>query len=170
MTIINTPGYRMKKFHFRCYKSRKENYWHLPRAQLLACVLGATIYTNKHKEIGWFPITIAPSFGEWLVKDTPKELTVFHWHGDKFEIPYGGENHASSEACKHQMFTYGDNIIGLQFHLEATPNSVQLMVENEDSELITAKYIQDREMILEANPYYNHCNQLMRKILAKICA
>src|SRR5688500_5880988 len=71
---------------------------------------GATVCTNKHKEIGWFPVDINSSLSDWLQFDVPSKMAVFHWHGDKFEIPYGAVNHALSKACEHQMFTYEQNI------------------------------------------------------------
>lgn len=138
-------------------------------AQLLACVLGATIYTNKYKKIGWFPIQIAPSFSDWLGTGVPEELIVFHWHGDKFDNPYCGVIHASSEACNHQLFTYGDNIIGLQFHLEATSETVRNLLENCLADLVDGVYIQKAEKILDDRSF-EEANLLMRIILEKICS
>lgn len=99
--------------------------------------------------------------------EVPIELTVFHWHGDKFDIPYGGENHASSEACNHQLFTFGDNIMGLQFHLEATPESVVEMIANENSELREAPYIQQKREILNHKEHFIPANSLLKNILQK---
>lgn len=137
-------------------------------AQLIACVLGATVCANKHKEIGWFPIDINSSFSGWLQVDVPSKLTVFHWHGDKFEIPYGAINHAVSNACDHQLFTHEQNIIGLQFHLEATINSVQQIVENASHELVNGEYIQDQSDILSTSRYYEGSNTLMSIIQNKL--
>lgn len=134
-------------------------------AQLIACVLETNIYTNRQKEIGWFPIRFSPSFSQWLNADMPDEAMVFHWHGDKFDIPYGGENHAFSEACNHQLFTYGQNIIGLQFHLEVTGNTIEQMVEGGQRELTEAAYIQSPATIRSGNEYIAGCNDLMSKIL-----
>lgn len=158
-----------KNFIFDAIKAEKKIIGICLGAQLLACVLGATIYTNKYKEIGWFPIKIASSFTTWLGADLLEELTVFHWHGDTFDIPYGGENHASSAACNHQLFIYGDNILGLQFHLEATPESILAMLENENGELKESPFIQTKEEILHAAAYFSEANILMKRILKKFC-
>ncbi len=158
-----------KKFIFDAIRAEKKIMGICLGAQLLACVLGATIYTNKHKEIGWFPIKITSSFAAWLGADVPGEVTVFHWHGDKFDVPHGGDNHASSEACNHQLFTYGDNIIGLQFHLEATPDSIEAMADNENGELINSPFIQRKKEILDTAAYFKEANILMKGILEKLC-
>lgn len=137
-------------------------------AQLLAAVLGATIFTNKYKEIGWFPVAFDKSFGEWLGAEVPDTMEVFHWHGDKFDNPYGGLIHAASEACNHQVFTFGDHMIGLQFHLEATPETVCEMIRNGTEELVEGLYIQPGEVITEYKPFAQP-NQLMRLIMEKMC-
>lgn len=137
-------------------------------AQLLASVLGATIYTNKYKEIGWFPVTFDAAFGEWLGDAVPGEMDVFHWHGDKFDNPYGGVIQASSAACNHQVFTFNEHMIGLQFHLEATPESICEMVKNGTDELVEGPYIQKGEVITESRSF-GQPNHLMGLILEKMC-
>lgn len=158
-----------KNFIFSAIKEEKKIIGICLGAQLLACVLGATVYTNKHKEIGWFPIHIESSFREWLGTDVPGEMLVFHWHGDKFDNPYGGLIQASSEACNHQVFTFGDNMIGLQFHLEANNESIQGMLQHGGHELTTAPYIQDAATISQ-HQSFTAPNQLMGQILQKMCS
>jgi GMP synthase-like glutamine amidotransferase len=43
------------------------------------------------------------------------------WHSETFDVPKDAELLASSSACRHQAFRWGDRVYGLQFHLEATP-------------------------------------------------
>lgn len=91
-------------------------------AQLIAKALGARVYRNPVKEIGWFNIEFTPeAAGDHLFSAAaPREL-VFHWHGETFELPAGAVHLASSDACRHQAFRIGQNTYGLQFHLEVTP-------------------------------------------------
>lgn len=49
-------------------------------AQLIASALGAGVYPNKVKEIGWFPIHGIESNGQ-SVFAFPESISVFHWHG-----------------------------------------------------------------------------------------
>ena len=91
-------------------------------AQLLARAAGARVYPNGRKEIGWYEVFRTPS-GEAdpLLGELEARQTVFHWHGETFDLPRGAEWLAYSDACRHQAFRLGTNAYGLQFHLEVTP-------------------------------------------------
>jgi GMP synthase-like glutamine amidotransferase len=112
-------------------------------AQLIADVLGAKVYPGPHKEIGWFPIHRTEGAPEWL----PETLTAFHWHGDTFDLPEGATRLASSAACQTQGFIYRDRVVGLQFHLESTHQSVEALIQNCGHELVEAPYIQSAEQM-----------------------
>ena len=57
-------------------------------AQLVANVLGANVFKNAHREIGWFPIECSKEINETILGNVlPQKMDVFHWHGDMFEIP-----------------------------------------------------------------------------------
>lgn len=132
-------------------------------AQLIASALGARVYRNPVTEIGWYPIrglAGSRSFG------FPSECTVFHWHGETFELPAGATPLARSEACEQQAFAVNRNVIGLQFHLEMTPASALAMVENCRQELVPGRYVQS-EAELRAVPAsrYEPANELMNQIL-----
>jgi len=95
-------------------------------AQLIAKALGAKVYRNAVKEIGWFEIhlTEAAACDPLLAGLGPAE-TVFHWHGETFDLPPGAEWLAYSEACRNQAFRAGAGVYGLQFHLEVTPAMIE---------------------------------------------
>ncbi|MEL6749171.1 MAG: hypothetical protein AAFO09_02645 [Pseudomonadota bacterium] len=57
---------------------------------------------------------------------------------------------AKSAGCENQAFQIGNNIIGLQFHLETTSDSAQAIVVNCRNELVEDKYIQTEQDILAA--------------------
>ena len=112
-------------------------------AQLIADVLDARVYPGPQKEIGWFPIRRAEGAPDII----PEKLTVFHWHGDTFEIPAGATRIASSAACINQGFVYNDRVVALQFHLETTPESMEALIENCANELTDAPFIQTAEQM-----------------------
>lgn len=118
-------------------------------AQLIADVLGAKVYPGPHKEIGWFPLRRAPGAPEWI----PEKLTAFHWHGDTFDVPENATLLASSAACQNQGFVYRDRVVGLQFHLESTHQSIAALIQNCGQELVDAPFIQSDEQMESG-----HCN------------
>lgn len=91
-------------------------------SQLIAKALGGNVVKNPVKEIGWFPIEFTAAAGQDpLFSGLDQPETVFHWHGETFDLPPDAELLASSASCRHQAFRMRDNIYGLQFHLEVTP-------------------------------------------------
>jgi len=91
-------------------------------SQLIARSLGGDVHRNRAKEIGWFDIHFTGAAADdALFADIRGPETVFHWHGDTWELPPGASRLAWSEACDNQAFRAGHNIYGLQFHLEVTP-------------------------------------------------
>jgi GMP synthase-like glutamine amidotransferase len=95
-------------------------------SQLIARSLGADVHRNRQKEIGWFDIHFTAAAAEdTLFGGIPGPESVFHWHGDTWELPPGAERLAWSQACDNQAFRAGRNIYGMQFHLEVTPTMIQ---------------------------------------------
>jgi len=94
-------------------------------AQLIAKALGARVYANPVKEIGWFDVHLTEAGRQDpVLAGLDGRETVFHWHGETFDLPHGADWLAYSEACRHQAFRAGSNVYGLQFHLEVTPEMI----------------------------------------------
>jgi GMP synthase-like glutamine amidotransferase len=135
-------------------------------SQLIAEVLGAKVYPNNQKEIGWMPIhkteggKSAP-----ILSSVEDEFTVFHWHGDTFDLPEGSTPLFSSQACVNQAFLYKDKVLGLQFHFEVTPEAVREMVTNGMDELVENNTIQSATTILEEQSYLKKNNERLISIL-----
>ena len=135
-------------------------------AQLIASALGARVYKNREPEIGWFPVQGVPA-DDPSVFAFPASAEVFHWHGETFDLPEGATHIARSEACENQAFQFGDSVIGLQFHLETTPDSTRAMVANCGDELVDSPHVQTAEEILAAGPEtYAAINRLMGEVLS----
>ena len=91
-------------------------------AQLLARALGARVYPNPVREIGWFPIQFTTEAqADPLLHSFDRPETVFQWHSETFDLPRDSVRLASTDGCPHQAFRAGSNAWGLQFHLETTP-------------------------------------------------
>jgi GMP synthase-like glutamine amidotransferase len=88
-------------------------------SQILAAALGASVYPQTHKEIGWDDIQLSEAAtDDPLLGGMPTKLKVFHWHGDTFDLPGGAVHLASSPLCENQAFRFSDNAWGFQCHLE----------------------------------------------------
>jgi hypothetical protein len=99
----------------------------------------------------------------------PDELPVFHWHGETFDLPSGAVRLASSEGCLNQAFQIGDRVVGLQFHLEATPETVAAMVEHCRHELTPDRYVQsEQELLATPRASYARANRLMDDVLMSV--
>ena len=133
-------------------------------AQLIANSLGARVYSGLQKEIGWFPV-----MGEKASPGAftfPKSIEAFHWHGETFDLPRGARLLARSEAFAHQAFQIGDRVLGLQFHLETTPENVDALIANCRHELATQRYVQNEAQLRAASRHaYGKINALMVEVL-----
>ena len=86
-------------------------------AQLIASVLGAKVQPMGKKEIGFSSLQLTDE-GQKSPLELIGTTPVLHWHGDQFEIPEGAKRLAETGICPNQAFSY-ENILALQFHLEA---------------------------------------------------
>jgi len=119
-------------------------------AQLIANALGARVYPNPAgREVGWHPVRGTADAGSTAF-EIPSPLEVFHWHGETFDLPAGAVRFAESDACRNQAFQVGRAVIGLQFHPEATRESVAALVASCPEDLRPAPFVQSPDRILSA--------------------
>ncbi len=94
-------------------------------AQLIAKALGARVYRNPEKEIGWAGVYFtAAAERDHVFGGIASPANLFHWHGETFDLPGGAEWLAYSDKCRHQAFRFGRNVYGVQFHPEITPEMI----------------------------------------------
>lgn len=137
-------------------------------AQLIADVLGAKVSRGQQKEIGWFNVVLSDTAKHsTLFKNFPHEFTAFHWHGDTFETPEQASHIASSIACFNQAFEYKNRVAGLQFHLEATSESINKLLVNCADELTEGSFIQSSAVIKSSNCTAS-ANKLMEILLTNM--
>ncbi|MDX2195437.1 MAG: type 1 glutamine amidotransferase [Cytophagales bacterium] len=116
-------------------------------AQLIANVLGARVYGNHTKEIGWYPVNLTPEGTHNAVFNAfPNAFHTFHWHGDTFDLPRGAVHIAYSQDCVHQAFMYGTNVLGIQYHPEIRQEDIQMMVAHDSGELAQLSESQKNDM------------------------
>lgn len=138
-------------------------------SQLISNVLGAGVYKNKEKEIGWFDIEITPSAQPGnLFSDMGNRLKVFHWHGDTFDLPENAILLASSAGTKNQAYVYNRKVLALQFHLEPTLKLLQDMIEKGRKELTAGKYVQTEKEILAGKQLIESNRKVLFKLLDRL--
>jgi GMP synthase (glutamine-hydrolysing) len=135
-------------------------------AQLIAKTLRARVYRNAEREIGWFDIHLANGAAcDPLFAGLRQSETVFHWHGETFDLPAGAELLARSDRTERQAFRYGSKCYGLQFHLEVTPGMiVDWCVQDENCGDV-------RELSASPDPQYNRkrLSEVARLVFGQWC-
>jgi GMP synthase (glutamine-hydrolysing) len=142
-------------------------------SQLLAKAMGAKVYPNHLKEIGWYPLETLPATAEDpLFAGCEGKETVFQWHGDTFDLPPGAVLLAQSTLCKHQAFRVGPRAWGLQFHIEMTLDMVDSWLSEPDNcdELARLEYIDPADIRAAAPHEFPKMQQLGRRVLSRFAA
>ncbi len=116
-------------------------------SQLIAKTFGARVYGGQRKEIGFYHDLKIDSTS-LLFSGFENPFTVFHWHGDTFDLPDGSVRLASSEHYPNQAFQY-KSAVGLQFHLEVDEGMVNLWLDNAEEQLQEMPYMDPRKIRLE---------------------
>jgi GMP synthase (glutamine-hydrolysing) len=126
-------------------------------AQLIAKTLGASVYPNPEKEIGWYDVSPTDEAArDPLLGMFRKSEKIFHWHGETFDIPKSTLHLAFSALCANQAFRYGTNVYGLQFHLEVDEPIIDrwLRVAENKKEIGVLGGMIDPERIYQETPVH----------------
>jgi len=135
-------------------------------AQIIAEVLGAKVYKNPLKEIGWFEIRPTDECLETPYKEAfGRPLKAFHWHSDTYDIPEGAVNLCESSATKNQAFLYKDNALGLQFHIEMSTQGIDAILQNCSNEIDGSEFTQNPKMIKQLIKNSIACNMRLFALL-----
>ncbi len=139
-------------------------------AQQIAAAAGCAVYPGPEREIGWFPVRgLMPNGPAFRF---PEQFTALHWHGETFDLPDDALWLASSDGCPHQAFQLGRHVLALQFHLEATPESVRELVAHAAEDLQKpGRFVQAADDILSPpEEYFREANRLMDQVLEYVTA
>jgi GMP synthase (glutamine-hydrolysing) len=135
-------------------------------AQLMAMALGARVYRNAEREIGWYDIRLANgAASDPVFAGLQQSETVFHWHSDTFDLPAGAELLARSDRTGRQAFRYARASYGMQFHLEVTPQMiVDWCVQDQNC-------VDMRELSAPPDPRFNRMrlNEIARLVFGQWC-
>lgn len=115
-------------------------------AQLIASAMGARVYSSGTREAGWRDIEIS---AHPFTLDLAPKMTVFHWHGDTFDLPERTIRIASNDAFENQAFATPDGrIIATQFHFETTHESMNGLLNADSAYLdFDSPYVSDADTI-----------------------
>jgi len=122
-------------------------------AQLIAQVLGARVYPGEKREVGWGPITLTEDGqDDPLFVGGDSKITVFHLHGDTYELPPDAANLATSPMYEQQAFRWGEIVYGFQFHLEFTESIITRLAQEPDSQRYMTEAGADVKKIIAETP------------------
>ena len=137
-------------------------------SQLIARALDARVYSGSQKEIGWFPIRLSSAGKKDPVfKDLSEQLTVFHWHGDTFDLPKDAVCLASSDLYQNQAFKFGEHVYAFQFHVEITGPMIVKWIQEGEEELKQAKKLPE-SIASDNQKYMPSLQQIADKIYANL--
>ncbi|AEJ61740.1 glutamine amidotransferase class-I [Spirochaeta thermophila DSM 6578] len=160
-----------KVFIRRCVEAGKRLIGVCLGAQLLAEALGGEVRKAKGKEIGWFPVYVTPeASGHPWVEGIPPSLMAFHWHGEEVTLPPGALHLFYNHHTEVQGFLYEDRILGLQFHLEGTPETGEALLAACASECAgEGPSVQDPQTIREGfSRYLTQTRRVLFHLLARL--
>jgi GMP synthase (glutamine-hydrolysing) len=122
-------------------------------AQLIAQVLGARVYPGERREVGWAPVTLTDDGrDDPLFAGCDPNLTVFHLHGDTYELPPDAHNLARSAVYEQQAFRLSDLVYGFQFHLEFTETIIGRLASEADSRRYLTEAGADPQKLVAETP------------------
>jgi GMP synthase (glutamine-hydrolysing) len=140
-------------------------------AQQLGAALGADVYAHDRREVGWFPVETTGAAHHSPLAWLAPEFPAFHWHGDTFDLPEGATLLARTPACRNQAFLGVDGLaLGLQFHLEATRDSVAELVEAVDGHTGSGENVQSAEELLAGDAPFEEARAGLDAVLESFLA
>jgi len=109
---------------------------HCLGGQLISKALGGQVVANRVKEIGWGDLSVVdPEAARPWVGEAVGPLPGFHWHGETFSLPPGSARILSSAWCDNQAYVLDDRHIGMQCHVEMTPELIATWCSNGAGEI-----------------------------------
>jgi GMP synthase (glutamine-hydrolysing) len=101
--------------------------------QLLASALGAEVKRHSLTEIGFCKVQLTEEGKrDALFQGLDGFHEVFHWHEDVFDLPRGAVRLATNGEAPNQAFRVGRRAYGTQYHIELTPDMLDIWLRHPD--------------------------------------
>jgi GMP synthase-like glutamine amidotransferase len=113
---------------------------HCLGGQMMSRAFGGEVRRNPVKEIGWNPVKVedTPTARRWFGDDL-HEFITFQWHGETFSLPPGAERILTGAYCPNQAYVVDDTHLGLQCHVEMTPEMIASWIASGRGEIESAR-------------------------------
>ena len=140
--------------------------------QLLADALGGKAFRHTCKEFGWQPIEPLAEGTAWFGSEAP--FKAFQWHGDTYSLPSGAVQLARNEAAEQQAFLLkgpaGNQVLGLQFHLEWTEQMAREALAEPGVAPLKSPFVQTPEEILSDLSLFESAKERFFTLMDKLIA
>ncbi len=137
-------------------------------AQLLARALGGTVKKHTLTEIGFSEVqsTDAGKHDPLYAGLSGRQL-VYQWHEDTFSIPPNTVHLATSEKTPNQAFRYGRTTYGLQYHIELTPEMLDVWLHEPSlkEQIVATLGVEEYERIIYERPQYFAAYQYQARVM-----
>jgi GMP synthase-like glutamine amidotransferase len=136
-------------------------------AQLLAEALGAKVFRNTYKEIGWYPVSLTPEGKDsFLFEGVSDPFLTFHWHNDHYSLPPRCLRLARSRATANQAFAAADRpLVGIQFHPEYTLELIRYFSNEHSEDWEPDNYVAGKDAVLAKTEEMNETYGMMEALL-----
>jgi GMP synthase (glutamine-hydrolysing) len=137
-------------------------------SQLLAAAMGGGVHPAERRQCRFAPFypTEAGATDTLFSVFSPGDL-VFHWHGDTWDLPDGGELLSSSDVVPNQSFRVGDVAWGSQFHFEVTPEALEQWITAAAPELPATWGRTGEDIRMEARRFLGKQQERARELVRR---
>lgn len=123
-------------------------------AQLIARALGARVYPNREKELGWSTLLLSSAGYQSPVRFFgPEHTSILHWHGDTFDLPKDAKLLAGTGICLHQIFSWGKGTLAFQCHPEVTARQLETWFVGHATEIAATKAVNVKSLRADTARY-----------------
>lgn len=134
-------------------------------AQILARALGGEVLPGNRREIGWYDLVLSEAAAhDPLMADHPKTLLSYHFHGDFIKEAPGATKLASSAMTDFQLFRYGTNVYGFQYHAEVDQPLIDVMCQG-SSDYLAANGLNAETLMRESRQHLPAFERQCRGVL-----